>query len=461
MICPKCSYQNDDSNYFCTKCGSNLKVAVTEPFIENQAADTYADKAAPETVPAAEPLFAPHNSWNNDYVMSEEEFLKDYLENKTEETGNDNPSRIRFTIPPAPVPKNKTEPANPAEQQVRYGLDNTGDDASEFITSKINERKTMYSEIPSEHRSSRKKGGREKTHPGGSSGGGRGSGLMKFILAGIAILLIIAVVVIGIILHDTGDDDKTKKDSKNKTKTEETKPDAKPEEEPDKESEPKPGNQDIEMVSNSGLERITYDINYSQAEDIEKDGVDFLIKVRNDNDYAVKAIDFSYSVGGDVVKNVLDDSETFYAYGYVKPETEGYMYCHMHVPSGTPKERGEIKIVNAYSTDLAKYNIPEGVITKQHLNGNTDSYDVDIANNNSKPVSANSKIIVVCEGRDDQEYPLEDAWGCGDMKEEVGDHDFASISDAITNAGMTHYGENNYPKVLILDRDMLDVKADE
>ena len=215
MICPKCSYQNDDSNYFCTKCGSNLKVAVTEPSIENQAADNYADKAAPETVPDAEPLFVPHNSWNNDYVMSEEEFLKDYLGNKTEETDNDNPSRNRFTIPPTPISKNKTEPANPAEQQVRYGLDNTGDDASEFITSKINERKTMYSEIPSEHRSSRKKGGREKTHPGGSSGGGRGSGLMKFILAGIAILLIIAVVVIGIILRDTGDDDKTKKKTQN------------------------------------------------------------------------------------------------------------------------------------------------------------------------------------------------------------------------------------------------------
>ena len=100
------------------------------------------------------------------------------------------------------------------------------------------------------------------------------------------------------------------------------------------------------MVLNSGLERITYDINYSQAEDVEKDGVDFLIKVRNDNDYAVKAIDFSYSVGGDVVKNVRDDSETFYAYGYVKPETEGYMYCRMHVPAGSPKDRGNIKIVS-------------------------------------------------------------------------------------------------------------------
>ena len=330
------------------------------------------------------------------------------------------------------------------EQYFQHGPEVIDDKATGFITSRINERKTLYSDMPPELKHANKKDGIIPSSEGGFVR--KGSGLKKFVLAGIAVL-VAAIVISGIILFDSvsDDTDKKKADVKDKKKNEEVKPE----------------DRYTEKVSDAGLKRMTHDIKLGRSDVSELDVADFLIKVRNDNDYAVKAIDFIYSIDGDIVKNALDDSELFYAYGYVKPDTEGYMYCRMHVSDGYTKNLGNIEIVNAYSTDLVKYNIPEGVVTGHHLDGDKDSYDVDIANNNSKPLSSNSKIIVVCEGRDDVEYPLEEAWGCGDMKEEVGGHDFASIPNAITNAGMKHYGEKNYPKVLVLDRDMLDVDVSE
>ncbi|MBQ3291239.1 MAG: zinc ribbon domain-containing protein [Mogibacterium sp.] len=216
-----------------------------------------------------------------------------------------------------------------------------------------------------------------------------------------------------------------------------------------------------EKVSASGLERSAYDINFSQAGDIDGSGVDFLIKINNSNDYAVNSVDFKFYQNDKAVTNTKDNTDMFMAYGYIKPHSTGYMYCRMHVPSSTERNRGKVKLKGAYKVDLGDYEIPYGTVEDKHVNGNKDYYDVEIHNDNSTDVSANAKVIVVCEGRDSANYPLADSWGCGDLEEVIGANDSVYLTDVIDNPGMSHYGENNSPVAFVIDRTALGISADE
>lgn len=216
-----------------------------------------------------------------------------------------------------------------------------------------------------------------------------------------------------------------------------------------------------EVIKAAGLKRLAYDINYSQSNDIEGAGVDFLIKIQNSNDYAVKAVTFQYYQNDKAVTNASDDSDKFYAYGYIAPDSTGYMYCRMHVPSGTNKTKGKIKLKGMYKVDLGDYKIPSGTVEERHVDGGKDYYDVEIQNDNDTEVSANSKVIVVCEGRDNAKYPLADSWGCGDLTEVIAAGDSAYLKNVIKNPGMSHYGENNKPVALVFDRTALGVDAEE
>ena len=420
-----------------------------------------------------DPFAAVAAKTSDESEMTEDEFLKDYLSDSTrKKVKEDNDAKaaarndytnILYTQPPEPVPPVRKEPPAKKEppaappQPVRK-------DPPVKKDAPVRKEPPAVTPPPvsTEHSEPQ-----DITEEGSFTDSLKDKiaelddeKLKKLIILGIIALLALALIVYGIKLIVGGGSNDDAQDPGQET-TQDDSGDTADDQSEDTGDE---GTDDSgetpsasEKVSAAGLKRVAYDINYSQADDINGSGVDFLIQVENSNDYAINSVIFKYYQDDEAVINTLDTTDSFLAYGYIKPHSTGYMYCRMHVPSNTEKSRGKIKIKGAYTVDMGDYEMPSGTIEERTTRGSEDYYDVDITNNNDIPVSNNSKIIAICEGGGSKNYPLANAWGCGDLDEEIAANDSAYVTHAIENPGMDGYSKSSNRYVFVIDRDALGI----
>lgn len=210
-------------------------------------------------------------------------------------------------------------------------------------------------------------------------------------------------------------------------------------------------------VSPDDIEIISKDVNFSQSRNFEADGVDVLFKIKNNSDEAIKGIDFKLTLGDTELENKQNNEKEFDAFGYIEPESIGYMYSHIYVDKNAKKnakkgDNGTAEITEVKSIEkLENYEMPYGSVTD--FDKLTDSYDVVITNPNDESVGCENSIVIAVISYADE---LEGAWGCGKMDYDLEGNAQEYYSKVIYDPGFK-YNYSNYD-VFVIDRDYIDEK---
>ena len=130
------------------------------------------------------------------------------------------------------------------------------------------------------------------------------------------------------------------------------------------------------------------------------------------------------------------------------------MYGQIKVPSDTPQKQGDIIIKTATKGDnLGDYEMPYGEIV--NFNKKPDTYDVSITNPNNSPVHPdNSIVIAVIDDKD----TLNDAWGCGVVKDTIGENESMILTNVIHDPGFRYRWDEHHYSAFVIEKDVIGIK---
>ena len=197
-----------------------------------------------------------------------------------------------------------------------------------------------------------------------------------------------------------------------------------------------------------------FDVNFSQITNqtvkrsmsFETDGLDVLIRIKNNSeDEILRGISFKYKQNGREIESVVNENNTFNAYGLIEPGETGYMYSKIMIPNSTDREQGDIQPVEIISVGNPDgYELATGTVGS--INKETDAYDVRVVNNTSNTLHTGASVIAVMEGVDN----LGAAWGAGILDADIEPGEEHLIRDALYNPGFDNEDDKPY-NVFVID----------
>ena len=97
--------------------------------------------------------------------------------------------------------------------------------------------------------------------------------------------------------------------------------------------------------------------------------------------------------------------------------------------------------------------MPYGEIV--NFNKKPDTYDVSITNPNNSPVHPdNSIVIAVIDDKD----TLNDAWGCGVVKDTIGENESMILTNVIHDPGFRYRWDEHHYSAFVIEKDVIGIK---
>lgn len=216
-------------------------------------------------------------------------------------------------------------------------------------------------------------------------------------------------------------------------------------------------------LTTDDIEVMTNDINFSQIDtsklqklSLGHDGVDMLIRVRNNGEEPLRAFTYrlkgksseEYLVNRDSDPEEYENTETFRAIGYVEPGEIGFMYTKLFLDDDTDKKATVEPIEITADGTLGDYSCPTGEMIK--FDDTWDTYPVEVTNENEEPIHEGATVLLLRK-KLEKSRSLGANWGAGKISKTIDKDSTERLDNEIYNPDIDDPKTPNKFKVIVYD----------